>query len=287
MQGEVQNILEVIAKSVGTLRKSDTKVAEVILADPAAATKMTLAEISRLSGVSEPTVMRFCTAIGCEGFQDLKIRLAGSLAFGIPSAHSAIREDDDLQAVIGKVFDFNLSSLDWVRSKLDATAIGDAVEGILAANSLHFVGFGASSIVAQDAQQKFPLFGVHCHAVVDFHQMLIAAAMMKKGDVLVAISNSGTTREVVQCAKLARENGALTIGVTGTDGLLARHSDITLLVETLENTDLYTPTISRVAALVVMDILSTVVALRRPSEHREKISDMKRALVDVRATGII
>ncbi|MBU2937166.1 MULTISPECIES: SIS domain-containing protein [Pacificibacter] len=287
MLNDAPNVLEVISKTIDTLRKSDRKVAEVILANPSAATQFKLAELARLAEVSEPTVVRFCNAVGCSGYQDFKIRLAGSLAFGLPSAHAEIGEDDTLPSVISKLFDFNLSSLDWVRSKLQHDALAEAAEAILTAKSLHFVGFGASSIVAMDAQQKFPLFGVQCQATVDFHQMLIEAAMMGEGDILVAISNSGTTREVAQCVKLAREQGALTIGLTGQESPISRYCDINILIETLENTDLYTPTISRVAALVVIDILSTYVALRRSPEHRAKIAEMKRVLSEFRSSGIL
>ncbi|MES0864330.1 SIS domain-containing protein [Ruegeria sp. SCPT10] len=287
MPNEAQNLLEVVSKSVDSLRKSDKKVAEVILADPSTATQLKLAELAQLAEVSEPTVIRFCNAVGCSGFQDFKIRLAGSLAFGMPSAHAAIQEEDELSSVVSKLFDFNLSSLDWVRSKLDLNAIEAAVDAILSANSLHFVGFGASSIVALDAQQKFPLFGVNCQATTDFHQMLIATSMMGEGDILMAISNSGSTREIAQCVKSARDQGALTIGLTGHEGPISRYCNINILVETLENTDLYTPTISRVAALVVVDILSTYVALCRTPEHRKKINDMKRFLSEYRSSGIL
>jgi len=287
MANEARNLLEVISKAMPDLRKSDTKVANAILANPSAATNMKLAELARSAGVSEPTVVRFCTAIGCDGFQDMKIRLARSLAFGLSTSHAAISEDDDIANVVGKIFDFNLSSLDWVRSKFDPETVEQAVAAILDAKSLTFVGLGASSIVAIDAQQKFPLFGVQCHAIVDVHQMLIASSMMGPGDLLMAISNSGSTREIAQAARLAREKGATVIGITGTQGALSRFCDIQLLVETLENTDFYTPTISRVAALVVIDILSTIVALKRSPEHRSKIGDMKRFLTEVRSTGII
>lgn len=287
MANEAQNLLEIISKSLDALRKSDRKVADVILADPAAATQFKLAELARKAEVSEPTVIRFCNAIGCAGYQDFKIRLAGSLAFGLPGAHAEIREGDALASVVSKLFDFNLSSLDWVRSKLDIDALKAAAEAILSAKSLHFIGFGASSIVALDAQQKFPLFGVNCHATTDFHQMLIATAMMGQGDILVAISNSGTTREIAQSVKLARDQGAFAIGLTGQESPISRHCNINIIIETLENTDLYTPTISRVAALVVIDILSTYVALRRPTEHRQKIARMKQTLSEYRSSGIL
>lgn len=286
MSGSV-NLLEQITRSMDVLRKSDRKVAEQILADPNSVTGLRLADLAKLAEVSEPTVVRFCTAIGCDGFQDMKLKLARSLAFGLSTSHAEILEDDDAKTVVAKVFDFNLTSLDWVRSKLDYEALEAAVDVLLNAKRISFIGFGASSIVALDAQQKFPLFGVPCNATVDPHQMLIDASMMEEGDVVVSISNSGTTKEIALVTRVAREHGAKTIGITGSESPLLRYCDVGLLVETLENTDQYTPQISRVAALVIIDVLSTIVAFRKPAEHRIRIADMKRYLADVRSTGFV
>lgn len=281
------NLLEHISRSLDKLRKSDRKVAEKILEDPNSATELKLAELAKLAEVSEPTVIRFCSAIGCDGFQDMKIKLARSLAFGLSTSQAEISDDDEVETVVGKIFDFNLTSLNWVRSRLDLKALGAAVDILHNAKNIHFIGLGASSIVAMDAQQKFPLFGVPCSAIVDAHQMLIAASMMGDGDVLVAISNSGSTKEVAQTMRAAKAHGAKTIGITGSNSPLLRFCDVGLLVETLENTDQYTPQISRVAALVIVDILSTIVAFKKSPDHRQRIADMKRFLADVRSTDIL
>ncbi|MEH6725797.1 MAG: SIS domain-containing protein [Hyphomicrobiales bacterium] len=281
------NLLEHITRSLDALRKSDRKVAQKILDDPTSATELKLADLAKLADVSEPTVIRFCSAIGCDGFQDMKIKLARSLAFGLSTSQVEISDNDDVETVVGKIFDFNLTSLDWVRSKLDLEALSAAVEVLNNAKNIHFIGLGASSIVAIDAQQKFPLFGVPCSAIVDSHQMLIAAAMMREGDVLVAISNSGATKEVAQTTRAAKERGAKTIGITGSNSPLLQFCDVGLLVETLENTDQYTPQISRVAALVIVDILSTIVAFKKAPDDRLRVADMKRFLADVRSTGLL
>lgn len=281
------NLLEHISRSLDKLRKSDRKVAEKILEDPNSATELKLAELAKLAEVSEPTVIRFCSAIGCDGFQDMKIKLARSLAFGLSTSQAEISDDDNVETVVGKIFDFNLTSLNWVRSRLDLNALDAAVDILHNAKNIHFIGLGASSIVAMDAQQKFPLFGVPCSAIVDAHQMLIAASMMGDGDVLVAISNSGSTKEVAQTMRAASAHGAKTIGITGSNSPLLRFCDVGLLVETLENTDQYTPQISRVAALVIVDILSTIVAFKKSPDHRMRIADMKRFLADVRSTDIL
>ena len=279
-----QNVLEVVRLMRGELRKSDRKVADLVLADPNRILNATVAETAAAAGVSEPTVIRFCAAIGCNGFQDFKLRLAQSIALGTPATHSVLLDTDPPEAVVEKIFDYTITSLDWARHHLDKEALTQAIGILEAAKCIEFFGFGASGIVARDAQQKFPLFGVPCGAQLDSHQQIMVASMMKAGDVAVVISNTGMTRSIIEVARTARENGAKVIGLTGFDTPLATFCDVTLIVETLDNTNIYTPTISRIAALVVIDVLSTAVALRRDEAHLRRYQRMKRRLTEFRTT---
>jgi RpiR family carbohydrate utilization transcriptional regulator len=278
------NVLEVARMKRNELRKSDRKVCDVVLADPKRILNATVAETAEWAGVSQPTVIRFCTSIGCQGYQDFKLRLAQSLALGTPATHSVILDTDSSAEVAEKIFDYTITSLDWVRRHLDAGSIGRAVEMLEKANRIEFFGFGASGIVARDAQQKFPLFGVPCGAETDSHQQIMVVSMLKPGDVLVAISNTAATRSIIEAARLAQERGCSVIGLVGMNGPLVDHCDTVIMVETLENTNIYTPTISRIAALAVIDVLSTAVALRRGAEHVDLFSQMKRLLAEVRMT---
>jgi RpiR family carbohydrate utilization transcriptional regulator len=277
-----RNMIEIIRTMRPDLRKSDRKVADIVLENPHRIMNATVGETAQLADVSQPTVLRFATAVGCNGFQDLKIRLAQSLAFGTPATHSVLLDTDEPEVIAEKIFDYTMTSLDWARSKLDKIALHKAIDILAAAQSIVFFGFGASGIVARDAQQKFPLFGVPCGAELDSHQQLMVASMMKEGDVAFVISNTGTTRSIIEIARIARDNGAIVICLTGSESPLTHYSDVALIVETLENTNMYTPTISRIAALVVIDILSTSVAMRRPEGERTRINQMKRQLSDMR-----
>ncbi len=277
-----RNIIELIRAMRPDLRKSDRKVADVVLADPQRILNSTVGETAALAGVSQPTVLRFATAIGCSGFPDFKIRLAQSLAFGTPATHSVIQDTDQPVTVAEKIFNYTMTSLDWARSHLDMAALNEAIDVLSDARSIVFFGFGASGIVARDAQQKFPLFGVPCGAELDSHQQVMVASLMRPGEVAFVISNTGTTRSIIEIARIARGNGAKVICLTGSDSPLTHYCDVSLIVETLENTNMYTPTISRIAALVIIDILSTSVAMRRPEEHQTRVHQMKRQLSDMR-----
>jgi RpiR family carbohydrate utilization transcriptional regulator len=278
-----RNVLELILVRLPELRKSDRRVAEHILSNPQAALAATVAETARQAGVSEPTVMRFCAALGFDGFQDFKLKLAHSVALGVPATQSVLDATDTPQALTDKVFDYTMTSLDWARSQLDHEAVARAIDLLTAAKRIEFFGFGASWIVAADAQQKFPLFGVPCGVHTDSHQQFIAAAMMQPGDVAVAISNTGQTTSLLDVIRTTREMGATVIGISGRAGRMSRLCDLLLVIETLENTDIYTPTISRLAALVLVDILAVGVAMRRGGEHQQRLAGMKKRLSAMRS----
>ncbi len=274
----VSTVLEVIEKRRDGLRASEKLVADLILKDPVTALDFNMAGLADAAGVSEPTVMRFCSAIGYDGFRSFKISLAQTIALGLPVTLSAIDQNDTNESVIDKVFSHTISSLDRARRNIDSSAIVAAVDLIMEATELVFVGSGASGVVAIDAQQKFPLFGVPCQAPTDYHQQFIAASMCTPKTVVFAISNTGRTKTTLRVAEEAKRSGGVVISLTGEEGPLSSVADLDINARTFEDTDYYTPTVSRLAALVVVDILATAVALRRGTDYLSRIQVMKERL---------
>ena len=278
-------LLELLTEGLERMRPSERKVASVVLEDPARALTYSMAALADAAGVSEPTVMRFCTGLGFAGFQSFKLGLAQALAIGIPVTHSAIDPDDSVAAMASKIFDHTLSSLDRTRRALDPARVAEAVDVLVGARNVLFVGLGASGIIAQDAAQQGVLFGVPCAAPIDVHQQYMAASMSAPGSVVVAISNTGRTSSVLDVTERAKKNGAAVIAVTGGPGPLAELADVVLVLRTFEDTDIYTPTVSRLAGLVLVDVLATAVAVRRGPRHLERLREMKEALSAFRGSS--
>ncbi len=278
-------LLQRLALRTSSLRQSERKVAEIVQNDPELFLHSTMAAVADAAGVSEPTVMRFCTGLGFEGFQSFKIHLAQALALGIPASHSAINDDDSIPELATKIFDHSITSLDRARRHLSTDTIEAAVAALLRASEVIFIGFGASGIIAQDAAQKSSLFGVPCLAPMDTHQQFMAASTSRPSTVLVAISNTGRTQSVIQIATQAKQNGATVISITGGDSPLQDEADISIVAKTFEDTDIYTPTVSRLAGLVVIDILATSVATHRGGDHLSMIRQMKEGLASFRTGG--
>lgn len=278
-------LLDIITVELPRLRRSEQKVARAVLTDPQAAVSASVARLAHRAEVSEPTVMRFCAAIGCDGFLDFKLRLAQSLALGVPATQSTIAAGDDVDAMVGKVFDYSVTSLAHARRLLDRELVKRAIDVLAGADAILFLGLGASGIVAQDAQQKFPLFGVPCQAPVDTHQQFMAATLAGPDDAVVAISHTGQSAAIVRGAAIARSNGAAVVGIAGRISPLLNHCDVGIVVETLDNTDFYTPTTSRLAQLVIVDVLATGVALRHDDTYIERLRVMKADLARMRGSA--
>lgn len=271
-------LLEYVDKASERLSRSELKVAELVLADPRFVSQSTMAVVSAACKVSEPTVMRFCTSLGFEGFQQFKFALIESLALGLPSTLSSITPDDSVETIATKVFDHSISSVDRARRFISVDELTRAADLIIAARSMLLVGHGASGIIAADMEQKAAVLGLPCSAPFDPHQQFMLASTAGESTVVMAISNTGETRSVIEIARLAKERGAKVIAMTGSDSTLSSLADVVLAVKTFEDTDLYTPTVSRLAGLVVVDVLTAAVSLRRGTEHLAHIGEMKEGL---------
>lgn len=252
------------------LRRSEQKVADLVLSRPNMITSMSLAEVARKAGVSEPTVLRFCRAIGCSGFQDLKMRLIGDLARVIPYVHRDVHVEDPAADLTAKIFDRTISTFMRAKDKIDGKAMDTAIELLATADKIEFYGLGASGHVAMDAQNKFFRLGIPTNAYCDTHVMGMSASILRGNSVVVAISNSGRSAELLEAVDLALGCDAKVIAVTTAGSPLAERATTALLADIPEDTLIQTPMASRLVHLVLLDVLQVGVTLRRgPMAARE------------------
>jgi RpiR family transcriptional regulator, carbohydrate utilization regulator len=259
-----------------------------MLGAPNQALELPIGRIAALARVSEPTVARFCKTVGFAGIKHFKLALAKSLATaapktgGVPFIHQAVGMNDSVADVGAKVFDSSLSTLVAVRNQLDATTLGAAVKALAAARRIEFYGVGNSGLVAIDAQHKFFRLGVPTVAYTDPHIHAQAAALLRKGDAVLAISRGGRSADLLDSARIAREQGASVVAITAAGSPLAKLAHIAVLVDAPEDPDIYTPMTSRLAQLAVVDVLSVCVALRRGAGLAPALERAKAALAKKR-----
>lgn len=279
---EPSNLLSVIAEELPRLNKSEHKVATVILSDPEAATRSSIAVLAQAAGVSEPSVNRFCKKFGAKGFPAFKLSLAQNLASGLKYVSQSVELGDDVGAYTGKIFDSTISNLSLVRDHLNLDVVDRVVDELIQARRIYFFGLGASAAVAKDAEHKFFRFNlpVSSHEDVLMQRMLASAG--STGDVYFFISYTGRTLELLDIAEIARDAGARVISLTAPESSLALASHLSLGVAVKEDTDEYMPMTSRLAHLVVMDVLATGVTLRRGPDFQPHLKKIKDSLKPTR-----
>lgn len=273
-------MLEEISSGRPSLSPSERQVADYVLAAADAVLRKNLATIAQEAGVSEPTVVRFCRSVGSTGLPDFKLKLAQRLSRGAPYIHSAVQPGDDLHGVVRKTCNASLAAICDVQESLDFEAIRRATAAILTARRVDCYGIGVSAIAAMDAYQKFIHIGVPTQYSSDTHLQTVLAATLKHGDVALVFSHTGQSRDTVRAARVARQHGAVVVGITGSDTILARDCAITIAVDPIEDTFVYVPMVARVAHLVVVDILATNVALARGPQISEQFKQLKETLRD-------
>ena len=278
-------ILKEISDQLEQLRRSERKVAELVLSMPEQVIHMRIVDLAAAAEVSEPTVVRFCRAINCEGFQNFKLALAQSTAQSPSHEPFSLSELDTARDYTYKVFDATMETLNRVRNTLDPDAIEVAVDALSSARRVEFYGFGASSPVAIDAQHKFFRLQIASAALSDPHIQAMSAMSLTPDDVVVAISQSGRTTALLEAMDHVREAGAVIIGLAPGSTPIIERCTIPIPIDVEQpNDNSYSPLPSRIAHLAVIDILAVGVSKMKGAGVDEHLIKLSKGLQSLRTS---
>ena len=280
-------MLERIKSTLSSLAPAEQRVGKLLLTDPRTFSTLPVTELADRAGVSKPTVVRFCRSMGYEGLSDFKLKLAGSLSEGVPFIHRNVGAQDSSNDVLVKVIDNTVTAFLKYRNDASSAAIDKAAEAIALTHKkgkrLEFFGVGNSGIVAQDAQHKFFRLGFHTISHSDGHLQIMSASLLGPGDCLVVFSNSGRTRDLLDSCEIAKKNGATTVVITASGSPLANAGKIHLAADHPESYEKFSPMVSRLLHLMIVDVLATTVALRIGSTQLQPLlRNMKQNLLNKR-----
>jgi len=282
-------MLDRIKACLTSLAPAEQRVGKLVLSDPRSFAKLPVSELADRAHVSKPTVVRFCRSVGYDGLSDFKLKLAGSVNEGVPFIHRSVDADDKTGDIMVKVIDNTVAAFLKYRNDASTAMIEKAASALVQAyrdgKRIEFFGVGNSGVVAQDAQHKFFRLGMHVIAHSDGHMQVMSASLLGPGDCVVIISNSGRTRDLMDACDIARKHGATTIVITASGSPLASVGHIHLAADHPEGYDRYSPMVSRLLHLLVIDILATCVALRIGGETLQPLlREMKNNLRSKRYT---
>lgn len=256
--------------SLERITGAQRRVAEAILADPAGAAAQTIAELADSASTSQASVVRLARTLGLAGYPELRLALAaeGGRSDVSPPAGD-IAEGDDLASVVLKMAQLDAQAVQDTAALLDIAELEKAIDALERAPRIDVYGVGASAIVGADLTQKLTRIGRVAVSYGDAHLGLTSAALLKPGDVAVAISNSGNTTDTLDMLRTASRRGATTIAITNSSASpLAREADTALLTSARESAFRSGATASRLAQLVVIDCLFVGLAQRTYAESQ-------------------
>jgi glucokinase len=261
-------LMERIGHLQHELSPAEQRVATLVLEQPRLVLNEPIADIARLAEVSQPTVIRFCRSLGFLGLADFKLKFASSLTGAIPVRHSQVRNSDSTHDLSAKVIDNTVSAILKFRDQLDVRSLDRAIELVSRAKRVEFYAMGNSRVVALDGQHKFFRFRIPTSSYGDSHLFTLAAELLKPGDVVIAISNSGKLPELLAAVDAAREAGADVIAISSSSSPLAKKATVCLAVDHSEDSTTFLSMISRILQLLLIDIMSVGISIDGQTEVR-------------------
>lgn len=227
---DLNNLLLKIEASLQDLRPSEQKVARCVIDNYEQVKFMTVSELASRSDVSEASVMRFIKSLGFKGFQYFKLALAsvGNGNHETPKVKE-VTEDDSVMDIKETIQNNCVASIQDTFSVLEVKSLTKAVDLILDAKQIFVVGVGSSGILAQLLSYNLLRMGIMTNFLSDPHLQAMKTSLIDSDSLVIGISHSGSTKDTVDVLKLAHDNGAKTICITGhVKSPIARYSDVLL-----------------------------------------------------------
>ncbi|SFB32490.1 transcriptional regulator, RpiR family [Lentibacillus halodurans] len=281
---QVKGGLTILREMVHTLPPSEKKLAQHILENPEESIMLTALALGEKSGTSSAAVIRLCKSLGLDGFQELKIRVAGDLQEQAEQGYRDIEPNDKYENIIDKVAS---NTIQTIKETVDIMRVSDlerAVNTLSNAKSIVFIGFGASYIAAKDAEQKFTRIDKNVQSFSDVHMGATAIANKGPNDAVVGISFSGKTKQVRHLLELAQHKQVKTISITKSGkSPVSSISDIQLYTSAAREAIFRSgATSSRIAQLHVIDILLMALASKDYEEIVQHLDQTRKAISDLK-----
>ncbi len=236
------------------MSNTEKKIASVILSRPDAFTSMSLGELETVAEVSQGSIINFSNKYAGGGFPTLKMAIAASLANREPTPLSVITSDDSARRALEKCAAGISVAVENSANINSDNELKSFADSIIQARKIDIYGIYRSAIVASDLNMGLLELGIPSSVVSDVLTCALSASMLGEGDLVIAISASGKTRDIIDAVKIAKENGTKIVAVTAyKNSPLARLSDILLIAAPSGTSQLSCEREIRISQLAVID----------------------------------
>lgn len=280
------DLLGDIRSAFSSFHASEAAIAQTVLNDPASVAQMKISDLADHSETSVASIVRFSKAMGFKGYPEFRMALVGEVSRRPTYIHegheleSGITLEDSAAEIIRKITLADALAIQATAERLDLDDFIATIDAWDQAETIGIVGFASSGYVAMDLQLKLNRFGKHAYSWKDFHTALTSVSMLKEGDVLVAISHSGKTAEILDVMNQFKRRGIKIVLITNALRSPATQiADYTLYTAARETTFRSGATASRIAQLTVVDCLCVALAQRDWVGTKFAIDESRKAVV--------
>lgn len=230
-----------------------------------------ITDLANEVGTSGATITRFAKKIGCNSFVDMKIML------GSNKTEKIAEEDED--EIFSYAYQYYNEVIERTKMLIDKEAIFKVVTELKNARNIYIYGVGSSGLTGTEMMQRLLRMGFNVHCISDSHMMIINSSIVMEDDLVIGISISGETEEVVHSLRKAKENGAKTISITSFEGSsISGYSDIELIVYNPKFVDRKKFINSQFSAMYLLDLIS--MALLKDEELSKKMQITIDAIIN-------
>ncbi|GAW63133.1 transcriptional regulator [Ligilactobacillus acidipiscis DSM 15836] len=223
----MENILVVIQNVRNQVSKKERVLCDYILASPTEVMQLPVQSLAQRCQISAATVVRFCRRLDLDGYSDLKLHLSAAVQETQGQEYGEIKPGESASEISGKLQLHFENALKVTTKKLDDQVIETVVTALHEAHQVQLFGLVSSSLVVQDMYQKLSRLGLSAVVNNDIHLAATTLASGSTEDLLLVVSTSGNTKEVVTLLKFAKEKSITTVLVTAntnsTGAMLADH----------------------------------------------------------------
>ena len=208
------NFWELLQQHQNDLTKSGHMVADYLVQHAAEAQYLSISSLARECKVAEATVFRFCRALGFEGYHEMRIALAQANATGVLVNQQAPSPDADTTTLCEHASALFMTAINGTQNALSTEAVDEAVHLMQEARQVFCLGQGGSMLLANDICARFASLSTKFRTAGDSHLQLLTASLMNEADVVLFVSYSGATRDMMETLRTAKAAGAKIILLT-------------------------------------------------------------------------
>ena len=276
------NPMLMVRSVLPSMTKAEHKVAELVLEDPEFVMFASITDVAERARVGETTVIRVCRKLGFRGYQEFKLAIAQHLASATKSAYDEdIEASDSLDTALRKIASYNIQTLEDTAKLLNTEAVRQVSERVIRAEHVYVFGVGSSGITAQDLRYRLMRIGTTAVSASDAHIIAMFCALATKRDVVIGISSSGSTKDLIDALSIAQANEAFIACVTNHARSPITHLANVALLTAARETPLQGGALgSKIAQIHVLDALTSAIALGNRDGAMHAVEKTAEAVVD-------